>query len=91
MNKLSPARFGFGLAVGSALAYLGCVIVMVTVPHEVSVRFFNSLMHGVDVESIMRWDMPTWEAAIGIVEIFILGWLFGAVVAVFYNLGLTRE
>lgn len=33
----------------------------------------------------MRWDMPWWEAAIGVVEIFFLGWLVGAVVAVLYN------
>tara|TARA_R110002096_G_scaffold425301_1_gene633829 strand:+ start:499 stop:657 length:159 start_codon:yes stop_codon:yes gene_type:complete len=44
-------------------------------------------MHGVDATPIMRWDMPWWETAVGVLEIFILGWLFGAVIAVFYNLG----
>jgi hypothetical protein len=39
----------------------------------------------------MRWDMPWWEAAIGIVEIFILGWLIGAVFAMFYNLCATKQ
>ncbi len=34
--------------------------------------------------------MPWWEAVIGVLEIFILGWLFGAVVGVFYNLGLAK-
>lgn len=91
MNTLSPTRFGFALAVASALAYLGCVIVMATVPQDVAVRFFNSIMHGVNVEPIMRWEMPWWEMVIGVLEIFILGWLFGAVVAVFYNLGFPRK
>ena len=91
MNTLSPTRFGFGLAVASSLAYLGCAFVMSVVPQETAVRFFNSMMHGVNVEPIMRWDMPLWETIVGVVEIFILGWLFGAIIAVFYNFGLARR
>ena len=87
MHRLNIMRFGFALAMASALSYSGCVFVMMTVPQEVAVRFFNSIMHGVDVTPIMRWDMPWWETAVGVLEIFILGWLFGAVIAVFYNLG----
>jgi hypothetical protein len=30
-------------------------------------------------------NVPIWEAAIGIVETFILGWLIGACIAGFYN------
>ena len=33
----------------------------------------------------MRWDMPWWEACVGVIEVFILGWLVGAVIAVLYN------
>lgn len=44
-------------------------------------------MHGVDVTPIMRWEMPWWETIIGILEIFILGWFFGAVMALSYNVG----
>jgi hypothetical protein len=86
MHALSIKRFGFALGAVSALLYLGCVFVMLTVPNEVVIRFFNSLMHGVDVAPIMRWDMPWWEAIIGVLEIFILGWFVGAAVAMFYNL-----
>ncbi len=42
-------------------------------------------MHGVDVTSIIRMGMALWEAAIGIIEIFILGWLTGAAIAGVYN------
>ncbi len=85
MNKLSIPRFGFAIAVASALSYLGCVFVMMTVPQNVAIRFFNSLMHGVDVTTIMRWDMPWWETILGVIEIFVLGWLFGAIIAGCYN------
>lgn len=87
MSRLSIKRFGFALGAVSALLYLGCMFVMLTVPKEGVTRFFNSLMHGVDVAPIMRWDMPWWEAIIGVFETFILGWLVGAAVAMFYNLG----
>jgi len=58
---------------------------MMTVPQDVAIRFFNSLMHGVDVTTIMRSDMPLWEMALGVVEIFVVDWLFGAVIAGSYN------
>ncbi len=91
MRTLSPTRLGFAMGVAAALSYLGCVFVMATVSKDVAIRFFNSIMHGVNVEPIMRWEMPWWEMVIGVLEIFILGWLFGAVVAVFYNLGTPKE
>lgn len=91
MHTLSIKRFGFAVGAVSALLYLGCMFVMLTVPKEAVIRFFNSLMHGVDVTPIMRWDMPWWEAIIGVLEIFILGWLVGAALAMFYNLGLRKS
>lgn len=48
-------------------------------------------MHGVDVTPIMRWDMPSGEVFLGVIEIFILGWLFGAMIAAFYNLGFKES
>ncbi len=87
MHTISPRRAGFALGGALALFYLGCVFVMLTVPQDAVVRFFNSIMHGWDVAPIMRWDMPWWEASIGILEIFILGWIFGALYAVLYNFG----
>ncbi len=54
MHTLSVKRFGFALGTTSALLYLGCMFVMLTVPKEAVIQFFNSLMHGVDVTPIMR-------------------------------------
>lgn len=91
MHTLSILRFGFALATACALSYLGCVVVMMTVPQETTIRFFNSLMHGVDVRPIIRWEMPWWEVVLGIVEVFVLGWLFGAIVASIYNVGVAGQ
>jgi hypothetical protein len=43
-------------------------------------------MHGVDVTPIVRTEMPVSEMVIGVIEVFVLGWLFGAVMACFYNI-----
>lgn len=91
VNTLSIKRLGFAFGATAAVLYLGCVFVMLTVPQPAVVAFFNSLLHGWDVELIMRWDMPWWEAAVGVIEIFILGWLVGAVIAVLYNVPGERQ
>lgn len=86
-DRIEPWRAGLAFGGAMALFYAGCVFVMLTVPQESVVRFFNSILHGLDVAPIMRWDMPWWEAVLGALEICVLGWLFGALVAVLYNLG----
>ena len=91
MDTLSIKRFGFALGAVFALFYLGCVLVMFTVPKVMVIWFFNSLMHGVDVAPVMRSDMPWWEAIVGVLEIFILGWLVGAASAMFYNLVRSKK
>ena len=83
--KLNVKKMGFATGLTGALLYLGCMLVMFTVGHVGSVKFFNSLLHGLDVSTVMRMDIPLWEAGLGIVQTFILGWLIGACIASLYN------
>ncbi|TXD70740.1 hypothetical protein ESV24_01195 [Aequorivita lipolytica] len=85
MMKLNIKKLGFAIGITGALLYLGCIVIMLTVGHEGSVKFFNSLLHGLDVSTIMRMDIPLWEAGLGIIQTFILGWLVGACIASLYN------
>ncbi len=89
--KLNVKKFGMSLGLTFALVYLGCALVIIIAGHEASISFFNTLMHGIDVSPIVRMDMPLWEALLGIIEIFILGWLIGACIAGFYNANLKEE
>lgn len=91
MNHINVKKFGLAFGLTGALLYMGCMILMVTVGHGGTVKFFNSLLHGLDVSSIVRMDVPLWEAGIGIVETFILCWLIGACIAGFYNASVKRE
>lgn len=85
MLTINIRKFGFATGLTGALLYLGCIIVMTTVGHDGTVKFFNSLLHGLDVRSLIRMNVPFWEVCMGIVETFILGWLIGASVAAIYN------
>jgi len=86
-SSLSIPRAGFALGGSLAVLYTGCVFLMMTAPRDAVVRFANSVLHGLDIESIMRWEMPVWEACIGVIEIFIIGWFLGALFASLYNFG----
>ena len=90
METIDVKRFGMACGLTSSLLYLGCVFVMWSVGKEASILFFNSLMHGIDVASIIRTEMPWWEMVMGLVEIFIIGWLTGATIASIYNFGLGK-
>lgn len=85
MKKLNIKGFGLAFGLTGALLYLGCIIVMATVGREGTIKFFNSLLHGLDTSGIIRMDIPLWEAGLGLVQTFIIAWLVGACVAGFYN------
>lgn len=91
MGVINIKRFGFAFGTAAALFYLGCMFVMAIVGKEMSVHFFNSLLHGIDVSSIIRINVPLTEALMGIVETFILGWFMGAIIASIYNFGQTEK
>lgn len=85
MNTLDIGRFGLAFGVACAVAYVLCVATVEVVPEDTVIRISNTLMHGVDVESIMRSDVPLWEAFVGAIGTFVLASLFGMVVAATYN------
>ena len=91
MEKLSIKRLGIGVGSAGAILYLGCILLMITVGREGTIWFFNSLLHGLDTSSIIRMNVPVWQALIGIVQTFILGWLIGALIASVYNIRLREH
>lgn len=91
MEKLSIKRLGLAVGSSGAILYVGCILLMITVGQEGTVKFFNSLLHGLDTSSIIRMNVPIWEAILGIVQTFILGWLIGALIASIYNFGLNPK
>ena len=83
---LSPKRFGFACASAAGLFYLGCVFLMAVAGAENLAFFFNGLVHGLDLRPILVDKMSIGVTITGFVHTVIMSWLFGALVAVVYNL-----
>ena len=90
MNVINVKKMGLAFGITGALLYLGCIIVMATAGIEGSIKFFNTLIHGIDFTSVVRMNMPSWEAIIGIIETFILSWLIGVCISGLYNILVAR-
>ena len=91
MYQLNVKKLGFAFGLTAAFLYLGCMIVMATAGKEGTITFFNSLLHGLDTSNIIRMDVPLLEAFFEIIQTFILGWLIGACVGVFYNIQIKNK
>ncbi|MDR8391480.1 DUF5676 family membrane protein [Aliifodinibius sp. S!AR15-10] len=91
MKTLNIKKMGLAVGATGAVLYIGCIILMVSVGREGTIFFFNSLLHGLDVEPIIRMSVPPLDAFFGIIQTFILGWLIGALVASIYNIGIGEE
>jgi hypothetical protein len=93
MKSMTIIPRGLGLAFGltATVFYIGCVITLAATPHDKAIIFFNSLLHGVDVTSILKTSMPVSQMIFGIITTFILAWFAGAMTAVFYNLSVRDK
>jgi hypothetical protein len=85
MMTLNYKRLGLAFGLTGTVLYLGCMILMVILGKSGTVQFFNSILHGLDVESIILMKVDFGPALIGLVCTFIIGWIIGALVASFYN------
>ena len=83
---INPRSLGLAFGLTATVFYIGCVITLAATPHDKAIIFFNSLLHGVDVTSILKTSMPVSQMIFGIITTFILAWFAGAMTAVFYNL-----
>lgn len=90
MDAINVKRMGLAVGLTFALLHAGCVSVLLFTSRETTVVFFNSLLHGIDVTSILRTEMSALEMTYGFFQIFILGWLIGASIASIYNFHFMR-
>ena len=91
MNHINIRKFGLAFGITGALLYFGCAMVMLISGHDSTVTFFNTLLHGIDVSSIIRTDITFVEQLLGLVQTFILTWLIGSCIAGIYNATIKSE
>jgi hypothetical protein len=87
MSIINTKRLGLAIGSTFALLYVACIIVVMTVGKNGVVFILNTLFHGIDVTSLIRTTILISSMFIGLVEIFIMGWLIGATIASIYNIG----
>lgn len=85
MGKLNSNKIGIALGITLATLYIGCALLMFTAGKTGTVNFFNSILHGLDVSSIVRSEISTGETFLGLVEIFLIGWGAGTFFSFLYN------
>jgi len=86
--RLSPRRLGWAFGATGVVFYFGCMLTMAIVPREKAVVLFNGLLHGFNVDPILKTSVPISQVALGLVTTFILGWFAGVLIAGLYNLSL---
>lgn len=91
MNHINIRKLGLAFGIIGALLYFGCAVVMLTLGHDSTVKFFNTLLHGLDVSSIIRMNISLVEELLGLVQTFILSWLIGACIAAIYNVSFNKK
>lgn len=92
MNRLHVTKFGFAVGTTVALIYFSCILISLCIGNEAVAKFFGYLTHGFDFTSLVKSNPITIsEAVIGIIEWFIIAWLFGSSIAVLYNSGLKSN
>lgn len=91
MDQINIRKFGLAFGLTGALLYFGCAAVMLLLGHDSTVKFFNALLHGLDVSTIIRMDVPFVEVLFGLIQTFILSWLIGACIAAIYNVSLNKK
>ncbi|QGQ24770.1 hypothetical protein F1728_19690 [Gimesia benthica] len=89
---LNPQYLGLAFGATGLVFYLGCMLMMATVPHDKVVIVFNSLLHDLGVGPILRISVPISQVSLGLVTTtFILGWFAGVLIAGIYNLSLSMR
>lgn len=90
-RELDSARFGLGLGSAWALLYLICILLIVIIGPQSIAYLVSILFHGLDMSALVSRQVTLGYAILGIIEVFIFGWLMGALTAVIYNWSLPRK
>ena len=62
-----------------------CALALVLLPHDMAIGLFNVITHGVDWGPMLQ-PVAWWKLPAGVLVVFIMGWLFGLVLAATYNM-----
>ena len=83
-DKLIPKRVANTLGVVFAGVSLLCAL-FVLLFQNTALSFFNNIFHGIDITQVAKSSISLGNIIIGLIEVFILGWIIGWFFAIVYN------
>lgn len=86
INMINIMKLGLATGITGMVFYIGCAIVMAVSGHDATVIFFNTVLHGFDATPFIKEDITLAQTFSSMVMGFVLFYLAGTCVAVFYNL-----
>lgn len=90
MDVINVKKLGLSFGLTFAFLHVLCVSVVSFASRETTIMFFNTLLHGLDVTTVLRTEMSALEMIYGFFQIFILGYFLGASIASIYNFHFMR-
>ena len=82
MGELKPGKIGIALGLVFAIVSLICAILVYVFPNAM-LSLANNIFHGIDITQIAQTSLSWGSVVVGIVEVFVIGfvggWLFGVV------------
>ena len=82
--KLNTKLFALATGITTTIFSLVCAILFWLAP-QISLTIFNSLFHGIDLTKIAKNDLTFGSVILGLIISFIIGYLFGLLLTIFYN------
>lgn len=83
--KIQSKKLGLACALTGILFYIGCAGLMLILGQSGTVWFFNSILHGFDVSTVIRMNVPVEDALAGFVLTAFLAGFSGWTAATIYN------
>ncbi|HLC54181.1 MAG TPA: DUF5676 family membrane protein [Candidatus Nanoarchaeia archaeon] len=83
-NELKPAKVGIALGIVFAIVSLICAILFSIIP-EFILGLGNNLFHGLDLTQMTKSSISWGGVIIGVIEVFIIGFVGGWLFGVIYN------
>ena len=85
MHTINSNKLGLALGTTGVILYLGCMCLMLVAGEDGITWFFNSILHGLDVSTVIQMNVPTGQTIAGIILTFGLGWITGRLIGIIYN------
>ncbi len=89
--KLHTGKFALGTASAGLLFYLSCLIFMSLAGHDFTIWIFNALLHGLDVQSILRDRVPMGQTLAGLLLTAVIFGGIGFTTSLIYNYLITKS